>query len=183
MSLPETVEVHKLTVREFHALEPFLDPDRRHELLDGQILVMPTPGNPHSFVVFLLLQWFLARQRPGLHPWPGGLRLNEVTEVWPDLTLLNRPPRPGPDNPLCDEATLVVEVSRTTLSYDAGDKLRAYQQAGVPEYWIVDVQARHVLRYLAPGYQSRTFAGSGTPLSPQAYPDVSIDVGTLFAGS
>ena len=183
MSLPETVEVHKLTVREFHALEPLLDPERRHELLDGQILVMPPPGNPHSFVAFLLLQWFLARQRPGLHPWPGGLRLNEVTEVWPDLTLLSRPPRPGPDNPLCSEATLVVEVSRTTLAYDAGDKLRAYQQAGVPEYWVVDVQGRHVLRHLAPDYRSETFAGSGTPLSPRAYPDVSIDVGALFAGS
>jgi Uma2 family endonuclease len=97
--------------------------------------------------------------------------------------LLNRPPRPGPDNPPCSEATLVVEVSRTTLSYDVGDKLRAYQQAGVPEYWVVDVQGRHVLRHLAPDYRSQTFAGSGTPLSPQAYPDVSIDVGALFTGS
>jgi hypothetical protein len=62
----------------------------------------------------------------------------------------------------------------------------------VPEYWVVDVQACRVLRYLAPDYRSETFAGSAPagllnapsapPLSPQAYPVVSIDVGALFTG-
>jgi Putative restriction endonuclease len=36
----------------------------------------------------------------------------------------------------------VVEVSETTLKQDQGQKLLAYQDAGIPEYWMVDVAAR-----------------------------------------
>lgn len=50
MSIPVIVEAHKLTVREFHALEPVLGPAYRYELLDGRIVVMP-PGNPHAVVL------------------------------------------------------------------------------------------------------------------------------------
>lgn len=194
MSLPETVEVHKLTVREFHALEPLLDPDRRHELLDGQILVMPPPRKPHTAIWRRLQRQLLRQQRPGLCVWEGGLVLDENAELWPDLTLLADDPDllPGRDNPSAAAAKLVIEVSDTTLGHDTGDKLRAYQQAGVPEYWVVDVQACRVLRYLAPDYRGETVAGnapegllnapSTPPLSPQAYPDVSVDVGALFTG-
>lgn len=72
MSLPETVEVHKLTVREFHALEPFLDPDRRHELLDGRIFVMPIPGNPHTIALNELTAEFMLQRRAGLYVSLGG---------------------------------------------------------------------------------------------------------------
>jgi Uma2 family endonuclease len=180
MSRPETVEVYKLTVRDFHALSPFLGPDRRHELLDGQIFVMPPPGRPHTTVWRRLQRQFLRQERPGWYLWEGGLRLDEHNEPWPDLALVDRDPDQGADNPGAAEAKLVIEVSHTTLYRDIHDKLQAYQRAGVPEYWVVDVEARRVLRHLAPDYQPQTFSGSSTPLSPQAYPDVTIDVGALF---
>jgi Uma2 family endonuclease len=123
----------------------------------------------------------LRQERPGLHLWEGGLRLTETTELGPGLTPLGREPTMGLDNPLAAEAKLVVEIAHTTLGLGTGAKLRAYQRAGVPEYWVVDVQARHVLRYLTPEYQGKTFAGRATPLCPQAYPEVSIDVGALFS--
>jgi Uma2 family endonuclease len=43
---------------------------------------------------------------------------------------------------------LGIEVSDTTLNLDLGDKLRDYADAGIPVYWVVDVQARavHVLQ-------------------------------------
>lgn len=181
MSFPETVQFLKLRVEQFHAMEPLLDPNVRHELLDGQILVMPIPGNPHTRVLDRLHQQLLRQARSGLHVWTGGLRLNEVTELWPDLTLLEAEPPERPDNSGASEAKLVVEIAHTTLHYDTQAKLRAYRQAGVAEYWVIDVKGRHVLRHLAPDYQSRTFAGSSTPLRPQAYPDVAIDAGALFS--
>jgi Uma2 family endonuclease len=45
-------------------------------------------------------------------------------------------------------ALLVVEVSDTTLDYDLTTKAELYATAGVPEYWVLDVNARelHVFR-------------------------------------
>jgi len=78
MSLPEMVQFHKITVQEFHALYPYLDPNRPHELLDGQILVLPLPETPHRVVRNHLYQEFFCQECPGLHVWPGGLRLISV---------------------------------------------------------------------------------------------------------
>ncbi|MBV9998383.1 MAG: Uma2 family endonuclease [Verrucomicrobia bacterium] len=179
MSLPETVEVRKLTVREFHALEPVLDPGYRYELLDGRILVMPIPGNPHAVVLDELNAQFSRQARPGLHVSSGGLWLNETTELLPDLSLLDRKRR-GRENPPAATAKLVIEVSDTTFDRDTGEKLQAYRAAGVPEYWVADVRGRCVLRHLLPDYRAEAFSEGA--LSPRAYPDVIIDLGTLFEG-
>jgi Uma2 family endonuclease len=181
MSFPKTVEVYKLTVRDFHALFPLLDPDLRHELLDGQIYVMPIPGTPHTRALDRLRDQFRDQRRPGLHVWSGGLILGEHDEVLPDLTLLEAEPPESVPTPAAAAAKLVVEVSDTTLHRDTHAKLRAYRQAGVAEYWVVDVAARRVLRHLAPGNEAEAFAGSETPLRPGAYPDLAIDVGALFS--
>lgn len=45
---------------------------------------------------------------------------------------------------------LVVEISDTTLELDLGRKQRVYAEAGVPEYWVVDVNARVVHQMWAP---------------------------------
>ena len=98
--------------------------------------------------------------------------------LYSSYSLLTDGPEARPDNPGVSLAKLVIEVSDTSLRGDTHEKLQLYQAAGVPEYWAVDVRGRRVLRYLAPDYAPEAFT-EGT-LSPQAYPDVSIDVGALF---
>jgi Uma2 family endonuclease len=181
MSLRETVEAYKLTVRDFHALFPLLDPDRRHELLDGRIYVMPIPGTPHMRALRRLERQFLRHEGPGLCVWAGGLILSEHAEVLPDLVLREAEPSENAPAATAAQVKLVVEVSDTTLHHDTHKKLRDYRRAGVAEYWVLDVQGRRVLRHLAPGYAPEAFAAGGPPLSPEAYPDVSIDVRALFS--
>lgn len=50
MSLPETVRFHKITIPQFHALYPYLDPNGPHELLDNQIPDTPLSETPHRVV-------------------------------------------------------------------------------------------------------------------------------------
>jgi Uma2 family endonuclease len=45
---------------------------------------------------------------------------------------------------------LVVEVSATTLDYDMKRKLALYARAGVPEYWVADVNGRVIHQLWAP---------------------------------
>ena len=122
MSYPKTREVYKITVPAFHALEPLLDPDPRHELLDGQISVLPIPWNWHTIALMELDGQLLRQERPGLHVWRGGLILNDVSEPWPDLTLPSTEPLPSPDNPAGPEGRLVVEVAYPTADFETGPR-------------------------------------------------------------
>jgi Uma2 family endonuclease len=47
-------------------------------------------------------------------------------------------------------AALVVEVADTSLRFDTNDKRLLYAGAGIPDYWVVDVNARRLLVYRNP---------------------------------
>ena len=60
-------------------------------------------------------------------------------------------------------------------------KLLAYQDAGIPAYWIVDVAAKVVRIHRlnqAKTYSEETHSKDSIAL--QAFPDVTIDLGKLF---
>lgn len=123
----------------------------RYELIDGELIVSPTPRPLHRFAVRLLdyiLDPYVRQHGLGtcmplaadLEPEPGQL-------TQPDLFVLP----PGPKFPHWEDAplpTLVVEIlSRSTARYDRGLKRRFYQRARIPEYWVVDIDARIVERW------------------------------------
>jgi Uma2 family endonuclease len=59
--------------------------------------------------------------------------------------------------PPAADILLVVEVSDSTLDYDLNTKAPLYAAAGIPECWVVDVNARTLHRHTQPGatgYQS-----------------------------
>jgi Uma2 family endonuclease len=88
---------------------------------------------------------------------------------------------PTERHPSPNEIYLVVEVSETTLKQDQGQKLLAYQNAGIPEYWIVDVAAKAVRIHRL--NQAKTYSEathSKDTIALQAFPDVTVDVGNLF---
>ena len=132
---PKERQAWKVTVRAFHALELHLEPDPHHELFDGTIYVLPIPSFPHSLVLHdLYRQWF-AKERTGLHAWSGGIILSPVGEPWPDLSLLEREPDMGLDNPAAAEVRLVIEVAHPTTDFELGPrpgpiKPRASQNTG-----------------------------------------------------
>ena len=85
-------------------------------------------------------------------------------------------------------ADLIVEVSDTTLFYDTTTKAELYATAGVPDYWVLDVNQRelHVFRDPQPvadngfAYRwSQTFPESDT-ITPLAAPASPIRVADLL---
>ena len=57
-----------------------------------------------------------------------------------------------------------------------------YARAGIPEFWILDVEARAIEVCRDPAgsdYRDRTFIRDGL-LAPLAFPDFEIDVGALL---
>ncbi len=58
--------------------------------------------------------------------------------------------------PTAADVFLLIEVAETSLDYDRDVKIPRYAQAGIPEVWLVDLQAEVVSVYTQPsaaGYQ------------------------------
>lgn len=115
------------------------DDGHRYELLDGALLVTPSPNLGHQRCVgsiFLLLHGARRPEQTVLVA-PFDVRLSHITVLEPDVLVARKkdltPARlEGP--PL-----LAVEVlSPSTRHIDRGTKRLAYEAAGVPAYWLVD---------------------------------------------
>ncbi len=90
-----------------------------------------------------------------------------------------------------DSALLIVEVANTSLSYDRREKASLYAAAGVPDYWVLDVNGRRleVCRDPRPdpddphgwGYADRRWLAPGDSVAPLAAPAASVSVGGLLS--
>jgi Uma2 family endonuclease len=115
-------------------LDPIPDDGRRYELLDGVVVVSPSPGQPHQRAVVRVAALLLTAEIPPARTLvaPYDVTLGPARRLQPDVLVLATPEAPTP--------VLVVEVASTSSRrYDREEKRRAYAEAGIPSYWLVDV--------------------------------------------
>jgi Uma2 family endonuclease len=132
----------------------FPDDGKRHELIDGEHFVTPTPIRKHQAVSGNLhgLIWSYLQQHPvgRIFSAPFDVILSEFDVVEPDLLYVSRERmseirtspwvRGAPD--------LVVEIgSPGTRQRDETIKRRLYERFGVTEYWVVDPELDTVRVY------------------------------------
>lgn len=120
-------------------LDSLPDDGNRYELVDGELLVTPSPTVRHQNVageLFHLLRLALPAGMRALMA-PMDVRFGAKRQVQPDVLVVRDE---GLDAVRVESVPLlVVEVlSRGTRSRDQVTKRRVYEQAGVPSYWIVD---------------------------------------------
>ena len=158
----------KLTYDDF-ALFP--DDGKRHELIDGEHYVTPSPNTKHQRVLGTLhgLIWTHLQKNPlgdvFLAPFDVVFSLFDVVE--PDLLYLSHERAATaltPDN-VKGVPELVVEIaSKGTRKRDETIKRRLYERAGVSEYWLVDPVTETIRVYRRDG----TRFGRPLELSRQA---------------
>ena len=178
---------NRISVKEYYRMAETgaLPPEARVELLDGQIIDMSPIGPFHGGVTNYLITFFadVARRR-WITTAKNPVRLNDDSEPQPDLVLLkpsadfyrNRHPKP-------QDVFLLVEISDTSLEKDQEKKVPAYARAGIVEVWIVNLNEQTIEVYRQPhfaGYGSKVILSAGDKASPQAFPDVSLDVAELL---
>ena len=129
------------------------DDGNRYEVVDGILLVSPSPSWPHQRAVAELwakLNAYLRSNRAGAaYLAPADVEFNPRRMVEPDAFVV---PLVDGRVPMHFDAVrsllLAIEVlSPSTARSDRHIKRRLYQSEGVGEYWIVDLEARSVERW------------------------------------
>ena len=148
MGMPAT-QTH-WTVDMVHALP---DDGNRYEIIDGELLVTPAPSFDHQDAAFQLakrLDAYLAIYRVGhMFMAPTDVVFDARTLVQPDVVVVpliaGKRPRTQAE---AGKPLLAVEiVSPGSARTDRVRKRELYQREGVPEYWIVDPDARVIERW------------------------------------
>lgn len=163
--------------------------DRRVELIEGMIVEMAARNPPHCIALGLTDNALRASFGAGFYIRnQGSFDLGKWSQPEPDLMVLRGSPRDYAAHPTT--ALMVVEISDTTLRYDRGRKARLYAFAGVPDYWIVNVQDRQLEVHRDPrpdatnphrsSYATVTIIPATGHASPLAAPGAVIAVADLL---
>ena len=150
-----------------------LDEDEHIELLAGTLVAMSPQGFLHSEcageLMTLLIRRLGDRASVRAHsPFAAG----EYSQPEPDVAVY--PPR-GYVRSHPHKALLIAEVSDSSLRKDRGIKSAIYAEAGVPEYWIVDLVHGTVEVRSAPadGHYTRTVTHvRDDSIALVAFPDI-----------
>ena len=148
---------HRWTYSDLVALP---DDQLRHELIDGEHFVSPSPATTHQQVskrLFVALNAYVDRHRLGevLYA-PFDIKLSAWTVLVPDVVYFTASRFADVVNEKHATAApdLAVEIlSPGTRRRDLGRKRAVYDREGVQEYWLVDPAAESitVLRRPEPG--------------------------------
>lgn len=120
-------------------LDALPDDGRRHELIDGILVVTPAPSIRHqevSLSLVLLLQQACPPAIKLLYA-PVDVALGEDTVMQPDILAARHTDFTDRDLPVAP--LLAVEIlSPSTRRFDLMTKRSRYEEAGTASYWVVD---------------------------------------------
>jgi len=185
MRVMGTEALTKLSFEEFRQLPT---DGKRYELIHGEVHLTPAPSTWHQLALENLshsLGTYIREKGVGRIAYaPLDVRLGRDTSLQPDLIFVSTS-RTGiiQENLIAGAPDLVVEIlSTSTAAHDRAIKLPIYAEAGVPEVWLIDSQAKtvEVLKLQGKRYfVEATHAGDQTLIS-NSFPGWQLPLNDLF---
>ena len=179
---------HRVTVDEYYRMaeDGRLAPDARTELIEGEVIEMPSMGSSHAGTVdrlgYLLgpILGESARIRVQ-HP----IHLDNYSEPQPDLAVvLPRDDFYRSRHPTPADTYLLIEVSQSTLRLDLKVKVPLYARHQVREVWVVDLENNRIHLFRSPqndAYADVSICEKPGVVALSALPGVTVDLSELFA--
>lgn len=155
---------------------------RRCELINGEIWNITPERELHRFYTDRgagYLRQILQNKAVVFEGHPITLAKSEPE---PDIAIVRRPDtRYLQHHPYPEDIYWLLEVADTTLAFDLDVKRKLYAEAGIAEYWVIDVAGREMtmFRDLWDGDYSTQNVVSDGIVCPVAFPDTSIEVRQL----
>lgn len=162
-------------------------PERRRELIGGELIVTPSPSLPHQQVVgqlFARLHMHCEEHGGVVAFAPLDVYLDETNVVQPDILFVRAEDDERIEEPFIRGAPdVVVEVSSpSTRRLELIRKRELYESFAVPEYWYIDREAEEVYvdRLVKGEYsESKTYRRGDTLESPMI-PGFKIEIDYLL---
>ncbi len=165
------------------------DDGKRYEILEGDLVVSPSPNRTHQRCVWRLIAFFQQGENRGYgqgYAAPFDVVFDDFTVTEPDvffirtdrLSIVTESHVQGPPD-------LIVEVlSPSTRIRDQEIKAHLYAHFGVGTYWVVDPDIKTLTIYqLAPGGYEMLASFNGEQVVHSAlFPDVALTVRDIFRG-
>jgi Uma2 family endonuclease len=177
-------QTKRWTREEFYALaEEGYFRGKRVQLIEGEIIEMAPQGHPHSKCVTYLNHWVMeAFGRDHLIRVQMPLNASAWSDPEPDIAVVTGPLQAYTDHP--ERAVLVIEVSDSSVRHDR-KKARIYAEAGVQEYWLVNLPESQVEVYRPGPDEQRRYAEpaihkAGEVISPLVRPEAKLVVEDLL---
>jgi len=175
---------HRWTVEEYHSLEgnPSFS-DLRSFLIDGVIYTMPQANPPHDMGMSKTQRWlfrvfddryYIRNQM--------GFGIGKFNDPGPDLAVVVGPME-AYERKRPSTALFIIEVASSSLSIDTGRKAELYATAGVPDYWVLDVDNRQLHVFRDPqnaDYGSHEILNEADTIAPLAAPASTVAVAELL---
>jgi Uma2 family endonuclease len=189
MAMPAR-RIRRWSTSDVRALMDEERPWPRFELIGGELIVTPAPSAAHQIAVLELtriLADYCDREQVGVvFNSPADLELIPGTISQPDIFVVPYSVLPLEDRlewPLVTALRLAVEtISPSSVRTDRVDKREHYLEAGVEEYWVMDLEARMVERWLANREQPIAVRDRLTWHPQPASNPLLIDLESFFAG-
>jgi Uma2 family endonuclease len=170
------------TLLTFEQFEQLHDDGLKHQLLEGELLVLPPPKSRHSRVQRRLLhalEPFVMLHQLGEIYIEAGFKLTPVTWLQPDVSFIRTAQleRTDPDGYFEGSPAIAIEVaSESNTAVELDRKMEQYFAHGAEEVWVVYPETRKI-RIHFPDGSSRT---AGDQLKSDLFPGWSAPAGAIF---
>ena len=162
---------------------------KRYELIDGELIDRQMGKNsPHIMAAMWLHEWLIAifgfRRVHKEDPIDVATEDRERNEPEPDLVVLRAPLQELGREPRGEDILLAIEVAASTLRMDLSTKAELYARAGIPDYWVLDVDNRRMIVHREPAagkYGSVIVYGEDESVSSLAAPQSQFRVGAALS--
>lgn len=175
----------KWTIDEYHQMihAGILD-DRHVELLNGEIIEMPPEGTPHAHLSSDAADYLRQKLPDGAKIREGKpITLPNQSEPEPDIAVVqNLGDTYLEHHPYPENIFWVIEYADSSLMKDLEIKNKTYAQAGLQEYWVVNLQQMELIVFRNPSeadYREKRTLIEGK-INPLAFPDVAIAIERLL---
>ncbi|HLG97548.1 MAG TPA: Uma2 family endonuclease [Bryobacteraceae bacterium] len=170
------------TLLTFQQFEQLHDDGLKHELLQGELIVVPPPKTRHTLIqeqLAELLRRYVRERRIGRVHTEAGFKLSADSWLQPDVSFVRNAQikKSDPDQYYEGAPAVAVEVaSESNTAAQLDRKMEQYFAHGAEEVWVVYPETRRIRIHLPDG-TSRT---AGDELKSDVLPGLSLPLSAIF---